>query len=103
MHDSVKTQLDYVRKFYPNINIAQLGMMVLLLGTIRSTMGHESVRGTIENYIHPNGLSPDIREHLDFIEREILGIKRSKIDIDYWKMGNEGGFRRNEDKLEACV
>ena len=60
-------------------------------------MGHEGVRGTIDNYIHKDDLSPAIRECIDFLEREILAIKKSRIDIDYWKRGNKGSFRRDRE------
>jgi hypothetical protein len=33
------------------------------------------------------------------LEREILGIKKSRIDIDFWKKGNTGSFRRDTDKV----
>ena len=90
--------LGVVAGAYPNLNINQLGMLVIMLGVIRSSMGHENAIGTIENYIHPNELSKEVRLCLDYLEREVLGIKRSKIDIDYWKTGNRGEFRRDEDK-----
>ncbi len=90
--------LGVVAGAYPNLNINQLGMLVIMLGVIRSSMGHENAIGTIENYIHPNELSKEVRLCLDYLEREVLGIKRSKIDIDYWKTGKRGAFRRNTDK-----
>ncbi len=91
----------YITKFYPDLNITQLGMACLMLGGIRASMGHENAVSTIQDYIHPNHLSPNVRKCLDFIEREVLAIKKSKIDIDYWKRGNKGEFRRDNDKVEA--
>ena len=38
-------------------------------------------------------LSPEVRECIDFLEREILCIRKSKIDIDFWKKGKQGSFR----------
>jgi len=84
---------------YPDMNIGQMGMIVCLLGSLRASMGHEGVKGTITEYIHPSELTPDVRQCLDFLEREILCIKKSRIDIDYWKRGNEGSFRRDSDKV----
>ena len=96
----IKAHYDMVLSHYPNINLEQLGLVMLMLCSIRATLGHESVRGTIEDYLHKRFLSPSIRECLDFLEREILGIKKSRIDIDFWKRGNEGKFRRNRDKIQ---
>ena len=56
-------------------------------------MGHENARGTINDYIHKDNLSPAVRDCIDFLEREILAIKKSRIDIDYWKRGRKGEFR----------
>jgi len=93
--------LEYVGKFYPDMKITQLGMVCLLLGGIRSSMGHEGAKGTVEDYIHPEYLSPEVKECLDFLEREILCIKKSRIDIDYWKRCGKGEFRRDDDKIEV--
>ena len=93
--------IEMIQAHYPGMNLLQLGLVCTLLGAIRASMGHESVSGTIENYIHPKQLTPDVRQCLDFIEREILAIKRSKIDVDYWKRGNTGSFRRSIDKVEV--
>ena len=82
---------------YPGMNITQLGLSVAMLGMIRSSLGHEDAAGTVENYIHSSELSPEVRQCVDFIEREILSLKKSKIDIDYWKFGNKGSFRRDSD------
>ncbi len=78
---------------YPNMSITQLGMTVLLLGAIRSNMGHEDCRSTIKDYIHHSELSPEVSQCLEFIEREIVALKKSRVDIDYWKTGNKGEFR----------
>ena len=91
---------EYVGRHYPDMNITQLGMVCLLLGGLRSTMGHEDAKGTVDNYIHPQHLSPEVRQCLDFLEREVLSIKKSKMDIDHWKRGNVQNIRRNEDKQE---
>ena len=82
---------------YPGMNIAQLGMVVAMLGVIRSSLGHEGAKGTIETYIHKDQLSKEICQCIDFLEREVIGIKKSKIDVDFWKRGREGAFRRDED------
>ena len=92
---------EIIAKHYPNMNITQLGMLVAMLGVIRATMGHEHARGTIEEYLHPKHLSKDTRQCLDYLEREVLAIKRSKIDLDYWKFCNRGRFRRNKDRVQA--
>ena len=80
-------------KHYPSMNITQLGLVVGMLGVIRASMGHEDAESTIRDYIHKEGLSDDVITCLDFLEREVLGLKKSKIDIDYWKIGNTGRFR----------
>ncbi len=98
---NVANHYKIIDKYYPNMNIAQLGMVVAMLGVIRASMGHENAIGTIDNYIHPNMLSNDIRQCLDYLEREVLGIKKSRIDMDYWKRGNRGAFRRDVDKVEV--
>ena len=97
--DILAKHWEIIAKRYPNMNITQLGMVTSLLGVLRATMGHESVKGTISDYIHPDQLSDDVRQCLDFLEREILGIKKSRIDIDFWKKGNVGSFRRDMDKV----
>lgn len=84
-------------RYYPSMDITQLGLVVLMLGIIRATMGHEGSKGTVTNYIHPKYLSDNVRQCLDYIEREVLSIKKSKIDIDYWKKGKTGKFRRDKD------
>ncbi len=96
--DIVSKHYEIINKHYPKMNLTQLGMLVATLGVLRASMGHEHAKSTIENYIHPNALMPEVRQCLDFLEREILGIKKSKIDIDYWKIGNRGSFRRDKDK-----
>ena len=102
MDDSVIAKhYEMISKTYPTIDATQLGMVMILLASLRSTMGHEGIRGTIDNYIHVKQLSDDIRICLDFIERELLAIKKSKLDIDYWKIGNTGDFRRDYDKPEV--
>jgi len=85
--------IETAQKHYPDINITQLGMVVIWLGVIRSTLGHEHVKSTVENYIHKEGLSEDVAKCVEFLEREVLGIRKSKIDIDFWKFGNKGEFR----------
>ena len=99
--DIVKKHVDIIAKHYPSINLLQLGLTISMLGVIRASMGHENARSTIESYIHTNRLSPSVRQCVDFIEREILAIKRSKIDIDFWKRGNMGKFRRDKGLSEA--
>ncbi|KKM73262.1 hypothetical protein LCGC14_1412310 [marine sediment metagenome] len=69
--------------------------------SLGASMGQEHARGTIDNYIHVKHLSKDIRQCIDFIEREVLAIKSSKLDIDVWKHGNRPSVRRNEDKVET--
>ena len=104
MNERVKNTLyrnaSIIEKAYPELNILQLGMVVANLGALRASMGHEDAKGTVENYIHKDGLSPGVYQCVDFLEREILAIKKSKIDIDFWKKGKSGGFRRDDDKPE---
>ena len=96
MENSVINQhYEIIAKHYPLINVTQLGMVVLMLGALRSTMGHEGADGTVTNYIHKDILSDEVKECVEFLEREILRIKKSRIDIDYWKTGNKGSFRDN--------
>ena len=78
---------------YPEMNITQLGMVMLYLGSIRHLMGHEDARSTLNDYIHKEALSPDIQKCVDFLECEIFAIRKSKVDVDYWKKGNQGKFR----------
>ena len=96
----IAKHLGVINKYYPDMNITQLGMVCLYLGIIRTAMGHENAKGTVDNYIHHKHLSKEVRKCLDYIEREILALKRSKIDIDYWKMGNRGKFRRGRNKVQ---
>lgn len=81
-------------KAYPEMNITQLGMVVLYLGTIRACMGHEDARSTLRDYIHKEGLPADIVKCVDFLECEILAMRKSKVDIDFWKKGTSGEFRK---------
>jgi hypothetical protein len=99
----IKKYYNTVEKYYPSMNILQLGMVVIMLGVIRAHMGHENVVGTIDNYIHKSYLSDDVKQCVDFLERELLAIKKSKIDIDFWKRGNAGEFRRDDDKVENTL
>ncbi len=92
--------MEIIGKHYPNMSITQLGLVVLLLGSLRATMGHEYVKGTIDNYIHVKHLSPKIRQCLDYIEREVIGIKTSKIDIDTWKFCGKKVKKRKYNKVE---
>ena len=101
MTEVVLKHYEVIAKYYPNLDISQLGLTLLMLGAIRSSMGHERVAGTIESYIHTTHLEPKIRQCVDFIEREILAIKKSKIDIDYWKRGDSGSFKRDKDLVEV--
>lgn len=91
---------EVIAKHY-KLDVTQLGMTVLMLGALRSSMGHEHVRGTVEDYIHTEGLSDDVRKCVDFLEREVLGIKKSRMDIDFWKIGNRGQFRRDHDRVKS--
>ena len=90
-----------VARYYPGMDITQLGLTALMVGVIRASMGHEASKGTVSEYIHPKHLSKEVRQCLDYLEREVLGLKRSRIDVDYWKRGNAGSFRRSEDKVEV--
>ena len=80
-------------KAYPDLNITQIGVVLLYLGAIRSAMGHEDARSTLRDYIHKEALPEDIVKCLDFLECEILAMRKSKVDVDYWKRGNKGEFR----------
>ena len=97
----ISRQLERVCKHYPDLNITQLGMVCLYLGILRAAMGHEHAKGTVDNYIHPKYLKADVRKCLDYLEREVLGLKRSKMDIDYYKMGNRIAKRRVRNKVQA--
>ena len=96
--DLIHKHCDMILSHYPNLNLEQLGLVCLVLCSLRASMGHEGARGTLYNYIHKDDLSPSVRECIDFLEREILAIKKSRIDIDYWKRGNEGKFRPDREK-----
>jgi hypothetical protein len=68
-------------------------MLVANLGVLRASMGHENAHGTLRDYIHKEAMSPGVAQCVDFVEREIVGLNKSKIDIDFWKHGNKGSFR----------
>jgi hypothetical protein len=85
---------------YPEMNLLQLGLACFTLGALRSILGHEGARGTVRDYIHPLHLTADTRQCIDFLEREILAIKKSKVDVDFTKYGNGGSFRRDADKKQ---
>ena len=102
MDNSIITKhWELISKHYPGMKITQLGMVCVMLGAIRSSMGYEIVAHTVRDYIHPPQLTDDVRQCLDFLERELLSLKRSKIDVDYWKRGKRGAFRRDTDKVQA--
>ena len=82
-----------ILKAYPGMSVTQLGMIMLYLGSIRACMGHENAVSTLRDYIHKDQLPADIVQFLDFLECEILALRKSKVDIDYWKIGNKGEFR----------
>jgi len=71
---------------YPNLDIMQLGNLVITLGVLRSNLGHEDAMGTFRDYIHATGSeSQEVADCLDFLEREIFcynPLKKSKLDID---------------------
>ena len=92
--DSIKYAMPMLES-YPNMSVTQLGRVVLYIGSIRSCMGHEDAESTIRDYIHKEILPADIVQCLDFLEREVLALKKSRVDIDYWKVGNKGEFRSN--------
>ena len=85
---------DIIAKHYPNLDITQLGLVIIMLGALRSTMGHEHAQGTLSEYIRVNKLSPAIQQCIDFIQREVLGTHKSKIDIDLWKKGNKVSIKK---------
>ena len=98
--DIIAKHIELIEKHYPGINIVQIGIITLLLGSLRATMGHEYSKATLDNYIHVKHMKPNIRKCLDFIEREVLGIKSSRIDIDRYKMGNKSRYKRKYNKTE---
>ena len=81
-NDIIKKHYEMVLSHYPNLNLEQLGLVVLMVCAIRDSLGHKNARGTIYDYIHKDDLSPGVRECIDFLEREILDIHKSKLDID---------------------
>ena len=85
--DIISKHYEVLGKFYPGINVTQMGLVCLMLGVIRASMGHEHAEGTLQNYIHKDLLSDDVQRCVDFIERELLGYKRSKIDVGLWHRG----------------
>ena len=97
----ITRHMEIVSKQYPDMNVTQLGMVCLYIGLIRAALGHEGGKATIDNYIHPEHLSSSVRQCLEYIEREVIALKKSKFDIDYWKRGNKGEFRRDNDKIEV--
>ena len=63
----ISKHVEIVDKHYLGMNILQLSMIVTLLGVLRTSMGHENARGTVNNYIHYDNLSDDIKQCLDFL------------------------------------
>ena len=101
MDDLAYKHWEMVTAHYPALDVRQLGMACIMLGALRASMGHEHAKNTIECYIHKEHLSQGVRECIDYLEREVLGLKKSKIDIDYWKRGNVGNFRRDKDLVQV--
>jgi hypothetical protein len=93
--DIISKHYEMIGKHYPGIKITQMGLTCLMLGVIRASMGHEHAEGTIQNYIHHDLLSDDVRRCVDFIERELLGYKKSKIDIGIWHKGRIPSYKIN--------
>ena len=89
LNDVLVKQLSIINKHYPDMDITQLGLTVLILGALRSMMGHEHDQGTLESYINQQGLSDGVKKCVDYIQREFLGTHKSKIDIDLWKRGKK--------------
>lgn len=82
---------------YPNINLLQLGTVTYLLGIMSNILGHEGSRGTMSDYIHPEGMNDrGVIKCLDFLYREILALKDSRIAIGRWHKGNRVAPRRME-------
>ena len=99
----VNAHYKVIAKHYPGMSLTQLGLTVMMLGALRSSLGHEDAAGTVNEYIHKDGLSDDVKQCVDFLEREVLSLKRSKIDIDFWKRGNAGAFRRDYDYTQVTA
>ena len=88
-------------EYYSDMSITQLGLVVYWLAIIRATLGHEGGDRSLESYIHVKHLPKDIYQCVDFLQREVMGIKKSKYDIDFTKYGNKGEFRREFDLPEG--
>ena len=80
---------------YPGLDILQLGFVVLHLAHLRHILGHENARSTLRDYVHTEGMSGGVKLCVEFIEREIFALTKSKLDVDFYKMGNQSSFRSN--------
>ena len=100
LDDVLLKYMDILEQHYPGINIAQLGVVMAILGVLGNTMGHEGIKGTMADYIHPENITdPGVKQCIDFINREILAGKPSRIAIDGWKRGNKTGKRYNDESF----
>ena len=89
VNEALVKHFEVVSKHYSNLDITQLGLVVLMLGALRSSMGHEHAQGTLKSYINQQGLSEGVSKCADYIQREVFGTHKSKIDIDLWKTGKK--------------
>lgn len=89
-----------IEKKYPSLDIMQLGLATLTLGGLRSILGHEFASDTLRDYIHISATNyeadPSLKMVIDFMERELFGMAKSKIDIDKYKTCGKAHLERQQ-------
>lgn len=85
--------LEMIDMKYPTLNITRLGMVVMLLGGLRVILGHNKARDTFRDYTHLlkiPGTDDELKMIIDFLEREIFSLTKSRMDIDVYKSCGKG-------------
>ena len=75
--DVIGKHIELIEKHYPGINIVQMGIVALLLGSLRATMGHEYSTGALDNYIHVKHLKPKIKQC--YYNSQMLALQNPRI------------------------
>ena len=94
---------EMIEKKYPNLDLQQLGSCIMTIGMLRVTLGHDNGSDSVRDYVHvikSGEASVEIIECMEFLEREIFGLTKSRLDIDTYQTGNKKNIKQ-ESKYSA--
>ena len=87
---------------YPNLTPIKLGSILMMLGGMRHQLGHEGVIGSLI-YAHPDESDLECIDCIDFLLREVLAIKPSKLDTSHWKFCGKVSERNDQQAITNCT